>query len=1620
MSAPFLGIDNNNEFFTQHYLAAVLDGDLKDQRKAWSAAAAQQRKTADGVVRTPPQALGALHIDLFRTRERLERLKSPALRIAAHRELWAALLEALGYDCAPASVPLSDAAPSSSDPGHLPLLALLCRPDGAPLLWVVPAPAAAEDEAPTLSRALLPGCLDDLPLPPGAEPPAPATGSLEDLATAAFGRDEPPRFLLIAGETDLLLLERAKWAEQRWLRIDLEEVLGRRSPDTLDVVAALLHRDCLAPDGGRPLLDTLDDNSHKHAFGVSEDLKYALQACIERLGNEAITQLRAQQRHQKKRMVGAAEADMLSRECLRYMYRLLFLFYIEARPELGYAPMGSDAYRLGYSLERLRELEQLDLQTDEARRGSYIHESLALLFAMIHDGAEPLDSEAGALFRHLSRQSLHGTFRIEPLRSHLFDPARTPLLNQVVFPNEVLRDVIEWMSLSSGKAAKKKSARRRGRISYATLGINQLGAVYEALLSYRGFFAETTLYEVKPAKQKGHDVLQTAYFVPEAELPTYSEAERVYEDDGTTLKRYPPGTFIYRLAGRDRQTSASYYTPEVLTRCLVKYALKELLEDEKTGRLKLTADQILDLTICEPAMGSAAFLNEAVNQLAEAYLQAKQSERGERIPHDRYAFEKQRVKMYIADNNVYGVDLNPVAVELAEVSLWLNTIHEGGFVPWFGGQTACGNSLVGARRQVYTKREVRSGKEGTRADWLDAVPRRVPLTADGQSARPPGSVFHFLLGDRGMSVYGQGNEGKPIRELAGEAIAAIDAWRADFCQPVDDDDWEAMVALSDAADRLWTRHVELLREIRERTTDPLAVYGRPVPPGSPGPTTTAEKDAIWEQEMESKAVRAASPYRRLKLVMDYWCALWFWPMEKAELLPDRDEHLADLALLLDTDVLSTLQGEAQRSLFGSTMPADKARALADELGIVDVDKVVARNERLQLVEELAGRYRFLHWELEFADLFADRGGFDLMVGNPPWIRVQWKEQDLLGDADPSFVLKKLSSTETAHRRGQALKQKGALERYLAGHEWAAGTQAFLTATQNYPVLQGTKPNLYKCFLPLVWGWASSQGVAGLVHPEGVYDDPKGGRLREDLYPRLRRHYQFVNELMLFEIGHGKKYGLNVLGPKRQRPRLLHIANLFSPNTIEASHLHNGRGAVPGYKEDDEWSIDGHRARILQVGPKALGLFAQLYDDPGTPPLQARLPALHSRPMLPALEAFAQASRTLADVKYVFPHDMWNESRARKAGIIGRAEPAVFPKTPTGLIYSGPHFFVGNPSNKTPRSACSNSSHYDVVDLTTLPEDYLPRTNYVPACSHAEYAARTPKVPWGAQTEATRFYRLMVTRMVDSKTERTLQPCIVPPDTAHVHTVYTYAFAATADLLSAAAGWMSLPVDFFVKSSGAADFTPSRSRQLPLPTQHLRELHARTLLLNCLTSWYADLWREAFDPAFTRDTWAKSDPRLPPAAFSALGPAWTWSTPLRTDYARRQALVEIDVLVAMALGLTLDQLQTLYRAQFYVMRGYEADTWYDRNGRIVFTNSKGLTGVGLPRTTRKSDPTPAWTDVQDMTEGTVEHTITDDTLPGGPRERTIVYEAPFDRCDREEDYAVVWAHFEERFSHSNNS
>ena len=170
-------------------------------------------------------------------------------------------------------------------------------------------------------------------------------------------------------------------------------------------------------------------------------------------------------------------------------------------------------------------------------------------------------------------------------------------------------------------------------------------------------------------------------------------------------------------------------------------------------------------------------------------------------------------------------------------------------------------------------------------------------------------------------------------------------------------------------------------------------------------------------------------------------------------------------------------------------------------------------------------------------------------------------------------------------------------------------------------------------------------------------------------------------------------------------------------------------------------------------------------------------------------------------------------------------------------------------------------------------------------------------------------------------------------------------------------------------------------------------------------------------AFRQDAWTRQDPRLP-NDWPQLTPEWHRDHALRTDYARQQALVEIDVLAAKALGLTLDELQTIYRVQFPVVRQYEAETYYDANGRIVFTPSKGLPGVGLPRRAIKSDTsytldTPQcrrddmalrWEGVGGLAAATITRDVKQPHREGGDQ---AVYATPFVASEREADYATAW-------------
>ena len=1603
LNETFPGIEAVNDFYTPYYMKEFFPDEVKNASAPWKQLPPEER---------PVRLLKDMRQPFTEVINNNENDLFPAERV---RNFIDGMLAALGYT-QEGNQTKDEGLPDRISGKSVPVYYQVNDSDGAPRLQVLV----------SLSDSAEAGVLES-PIEDGSGKDGTSCEEYARMLLADF--DEPARWILLMGLHQIALIDRRKWNDKKCMLFDLDEIFSRHQDHVYTAMAVLLRRDSLCPDEGDSLLDTFDDTSAKNAVEVSDNLRSALRECVEILGNEVIHDWTCN----KGRGIDEIDAGDLTVQALRYMYRLLFLLFIEAKPSLGYAPMKSDIYRTGYSLDSLRDIaEQMRGRMDEAGDSTYLADTLRRLDDLVFNGYPKTDEDFKGL---AGEEAINAVFMIPPLKAHIFDPERTALIEHAALRDSVMLRIIDLMSVTkTGKGVK-----RRQRISYAALGISQMGAVYEALLSYRGFIAKEKLYEVKRAKDS-YDPLKVGYFVPERELDNYSEDERVRYPDKSLhageLRTYEPGTFIYRLAGRERETSASFYTPDSLAQCLVKYALKEI-----EPRIHQATD-ILSLKICEPAMGSATFLNETINQLATMYLNRREKERiaeeGQKaaIPAEHRQVELQKVKMYIADHNIYGIDLNPVAVELGEVSLWLNTICEGSFVPWFGTQLQCGNSLIGGRRVGYLESDLASTTKNRH--WYEVEPKHIGFNQSSSSAK---RIYQFLTGDPDMCKY----DDKTVKSIESEHLETIKAWKKEFAKkPYSPTEIGLMRSLSKTIDELWRGQIKARQQLEKATQDDLIIYGfdanaskktakalenqQKHGQGSLGieneyfrgnNLTIREKDEMLRIAYHSEKAENASEYARLKLAMDYWCSLWFWPIDQANLLPTRLQYLTEMSLIL-TGEIPQEEGFTLTSMDNGQPTFDDAMDDSHERdyiydNIVDLDELCKGDgepaQRLRLVKGIAKKQRFFHWELEFADVFKD-GGFDFMVGNPPWVNVQWSETDAVSDADPYFAIHRLTASDLSKRMGELLKDARMRTTYLQEYTNIAGALAFYGSIGNYPLLQG-RINLFRCFLPNAWYYTRKHdGVSAFVHPDELYGDTRAGVLREQMYRRLRYHFQFINERKLFAgVDHHTSFSLNVYrNPAKDSslPCFDSIWNLYDPKTIDECYASDGTGAIPGVKnEQGEWNTRGHKSRVISISQDELSMFSRLVGNGESNGwAQAPMVGMHATELLSALEKMSEIPWTLrnyaGDITY---SPMWNETNSRKDGTI--KDYIHFPTSTKALIYSSPFIGVANPLLQSTRRNYKVNSDYDPIDLTDIPDGYMPRVKYAQACTDAEYQTRIQKMADGSRFDAV--YRLCCRRMVGTASERTLQASCVHPGAAWVHTITGYGVHPERYALLALMSGLeaALPYDFLVRSIGKMDIHSSTLQIFPVPETCLApEIRLRGLMLNCLTKPYADLWRSCWNKSYTSMSWAKDDPRLTADTFTSLTDEWDWHTPLRTDYERRQALVELDVLASMALGITLDELIDIYRLTFTVLSGYEDDTWYDANGRIVFSK-KNYGDLTFKR--------PDFEKIKNAPAGKVfTRTIMDDTQPGGPRERTIEYVAPFDKCDRVEDYKTVWKFFTQKY------
>lgn len=1380
-----------------------------------------------------------------------------------------------------------------------------------------------------------------------AEGKEPEQAKVSKLVGDLFLAAEPPEFIVVLAGAWAVLAERESWPLGRYLAVNLQLAVERndtKKAGELERVAVILARENLerAADGTTWWAETREQ-SQQHAVKVSGDLRDAVRESIEIIGNDVLNR-----RREQRLPIDGVDGNELAHQSLRYLYRILFLLFAEAPPELAILPTGAPEYVEGYGLDRLRDQILNPPVTDKARRGTHLYDSLQLLFTQVNDGHDPLET-AGA---DEDAQNEGLTFR--NLEADLFKREATSLIDEVKLSNDALTRVLQNLLLSKVSAGKD-----RGFISYATLGVTELGQVYEGLMSYHGFIAQEDLYEVAPKgdASKGSWVLPThaADSVPQ---DSFVMETKQMEEGGTSKVRreHPAGSFVFRQSSRDRERSASFYTPQVLTEFTVGQAIEALQEE---GRIA-SAEDVLSLTICEPAMGSGAFAVEAVRQLAELYLKLREDELDTQVDPEKRAVELQKIKAHIALHQVYGVDLNPTAVELAEISLWLDTMTSQLKAPWFGLHLRRGNSLIGALRSTYSPTQLK------KREWLSSVPRREPVqnlaeaidAGETKDIHTAGRIHQFLLPS---STWGAAADAKDLKKLAADEIKAMKAWKKSVTgKAPTKEQAKKLTNLAARVESLWAITLSKMRIAEDQIRRDIDIWGRD--------TEHTAKNVRREQIERELLHDAEGAYLRLRLAMDAWNALTFWPLTEVDALPDLDEWLATLTDLLGVDTQA--RDASQIRLASATDWDELVQLERTEIGLSGarkIETVLANHPWLHTVRTVGADQGFFHWDLDFAAVFA-RGGFDLQVGNPPWVRPRTDLDALYSEADPWFSLAhKPTQAAKNERREQWNTDPTAREVVYRGLSESVATSAVLTDVTRYPHLVGQQPDLYRGFMERTWGNASEDGVTSLIHPESHFTEKKAAPLRRGAHLRLRRHWQFINELVLFDIDHHNAYGVHVYGSPQEMPSFGHAASLYHPSTVQESLPHNGSGNLPGLKDDNgNWDLRPHRDRIQTVGPKTLEVWHSILEDESVPPIESRMVYTVNTEAAAVLEKLAAAPR-IRELGLQFSRG-WDESIDKKKGYFDTGW--AHPESWDDVILQGPHLGVSTPMIKQPNPTLKHNQDWSEIDLERIPADFIPATAYQPdRLKQLNYDSDYPTLRFGDEAKSAKsLFRVSWREMAATTGFRTLYPALIPPGAAHVHAVNSCAAESNEGTASAGAVMSSLLADYVVRSAGSAHIPNAIIRTIPFPADSPLIRRARNLYLrlNCLTEAYAPLWEEL------------------------VGEPWDVDTPLRKDEERRAAQVEIDAIVALSLGVTADELCMIYRTQFPVMRRYDQEDRFDANGRKV-PKEIVKAGAVLKDGAELSVADRTWTHPQSGVE--------------------YVYEYPFRQLDREADMREAYARFE---------
>ena len=370
--------------------------------------------------------------------------------------------------------------------------------------------------------------------------------------------------------------------------------------------------------------------------------------------------------------------EEIQTNCLILLYRVLFILYAESRDLL---PLDNRDYAMQYSLDHLAtdSHETLDSGTAFAPGASLYWTRLQQLFTLINDGWED---------------------HIPQYNGGLFNLQQHPFLERYGIDDEALAKVIERLTRTE----------EGERIAYRDLDVRHLGNIYEGLLEYQPKIASEDLVIVS---KKGNETVAPKKSSPKHEI-AYSEGE------------------VYLLTDNgERKATGSYYTPDYIVRYIAENTLAPLCEDK-------SVDEILSLKILDPATGSGHFLVGVVDYLAEELITHPDAPHMTETASDEteLAYWRRRV----VESCVYGVDLNPMAVELAKLSLWLHTVAKGEPLSFLDHHIRCGNSLIGAKiENLSNLPELRRSRRNT-SETQTEFQMEFPFTD-----RVATAIGHYLL-----------------------------------------------------------------------------------------------------------------------------------------------------------------------------------------------------------------------------------------------------------------------------------------------------------------------------------------------------------------------------------------------------------------------------------------------------------------------------------------------------------------------------------------------------------------------------------------------------------------------------------------------------------------------------------------------------------------------------------------------------------------------------------------------------------------------------------------------------------------------------------------------------------